>query len=64
LPSSRSARPQDGRGEIDDIDHPATAASSVGELMENQYRVGLLRLERAIRERMSSIDIDTVMPHD
>jgi DNA-directed RNA polymerase subunit beta len=37
---------------------------SVGELMENQYRVGLLRMERAIRERMSSVDIDTVMPHD
>jgi DNA-directed RNA polymerase subunit beta len=37
---------------------------SVGELMENQYRVGLLRMERAIKERMSSVDIDTVMPHD
>jgi DNA-directed RNA polymerase subunit beta len=37
---------------------------SVGELMENQYRVGLLRMERAIRERMGSVDIDTVMPHD
>src|SRR5712671_6100144 len=35
-----------------------------GELMENQYRVGLLRMERAIRERMSSVEIDTVMPHD
>ena len=32
--------------------------------MENQYRVGLLRMERAIRERMSSVEIDTVMPHD
>jgi len=32
--------------------------------MENQYRVGLLRMERAIRERMSSVDIDTIMPHD
>ena len=37
---------------------------SVGELMENQYRIGLLRMERAIRERMSSVEIDTVMPHD
>ena len=37
---------------------------SVGELMENQYRIGLLRMERAIRERMGSVDIDTVMPHD
>jgi DNA-directed RNA polymerase subunit beta len=36
----------------------------VGELMENQYRVGLLRMERAIKERMGSVDIDTVMPHD
>ena len=37
---------------------------SVGELMENQYRLGLLRMERAIKERMSSVDIDTVMPQD
>ncbi|MBN9569797.1 MAG: DNA-directed RNA polymerase subunit beta, partial [Alphaproteobacteria bacterium] len=37
---------------------------SVGELMENQFRVGLLRMERAIKERMSAVDIDTVMPHD
>jgi DNA-directed RNA polymerase subunit beta len=37
---------------------------SVGELMENQYRVGLLRMERAIKERMSSVEIDTVMPQD
>src|ERR687883_598478 len=37
---------------------------SVAELMENQYRLGLVRMERAIKERMSSIDIDTVMPHD
>src|ERR1700759_4006379 len=56
---------KDGRGEIDDIDHLGTRrVRSVGELMENQYRVGLRRMERAIRERMSSIDIDTVMPHD
>ena len=37
---------------------------SVGELMENQYRIGLLRMERAIKERMSSVEIDTVMPQD
>jgi DNA-directed RNA polymerase subunit beta len=56
---------KDGRGEIDDIDHLGNRrVRSVGELMENQYRIGLLRMERAIRERMSSIDIDTVMPHD
>ena len=56
---------KDGRGEIDDIDHLGNRrVRSVGELMENQYRIGLLRMERAIRERMSSVDIDSVMPHD
>ncbi|MEP2284625.1 MAG: DNA-directed RNA polymerase subunit beta, partial [Nitratireductor sp.] len=56
---------RDGRGEIDDIDNLGNRrVRSVGELMENQYRVGLLRMERAIKERMSSVDIDTVMPHD
>ncbi|MBL4639535.1 MAG: DNA-directed RNA polymerase subunit beta [Kordiimonadaceae bacterium] len=56
---------KDGRGEIDDIDHLGNRrVRSVGELMENQYRIGLLRMERAIRERMSSVDVDTVMPHD
>lgn len=56
---------KDGRGEIDDIDNLGNRrVRSVGELLENQYRVGLLRMERAIKERMSSVDIDTVMPHD
>ena len=56
---------RDGRGEIDDIDNLGNRrVRSVGELMENQYRVGLLRMERAIKERMSSVDIDTVMPQD
>ncbi|WP_417814618.1 DNA-directed RNA polymerase subunit beta, partial [Thalassospira alkalitolerans] len=56
---------KDGRGEIDDIDHLGNRRlRSVGELMENQFRVGLLRMERAIRERMSSVEIDNVMPHD
>jgi len=56
---------KDGKGVVDDIDHLGNRrVRSVGELMENQYRIGLLRMERAIRERMSSIDIDTVMPHD
>jgi DNA-directed RNA polymerase subunit beta len=56
---------RDGRGEIDDIDNLGNRrVRSVGELMENQFRIGLLRMERAIKERMSSVDIDTVMPHD
>ena len=56
---------RDGKGEIDDIDHLGNRrVRSVGELMENQYRVGLLRMERAIKERMSSVDVDTVMPQD
>ena len=56
---------RDGRGDVDDIDHLGNRrVRSVGELMENQYRVGLLRMERAIRERMSSVEIDTVMPQD
>ena len=56
---------KDGIGDIDDIDHLSNRrVRSVGELMENQYRIGLLRMERAIRERMSSVEIDNVMPHD
>src|SRR5438128_2122285 len=56
---------RDGRGEVDDIDNLGNRrVRSVGELMENQYRLGLLRMERAIRERMSSVDVDTVMPQD
>ncbi|MCA0042404.1 DNA-directed RNA polymerase subunit beta [Celeribacter litoreus] len=56
---------RDGKGDVDDIDHLGNRrVRSVGELMENQYRVGLLRMERAIKERMSSVEIDTVMPQD
>ena len=56
---------KDGRGEIDDIDHLGNRrVRSVGELMENQFRIGLLRMERAVRERMSSVEIDAAMPHD
>jgi len=56
---------RDGKGDIDDIDHLGNRrVRSVGELMENQYRVGLVRMERAIKERMSSVDLDTVMPQD
>jgi DNA-directed RNA polymerase subunit beta len=56
---------KDGRGEVDDIDHLGNRrVRSVGELLENQYRLGLLRMERAIRERMGAVDIDTVMPQE
>jgi len=56
---------RDGKGSVDDIDHLGNRrVRSVGELMENQYRVGLLRMERAIKERMSSVEIDSIMPQD
>ncbi len=56
---------RDGKGEVDDIDNLANRrVRSVGELLENQFRVGLVRMERSIRERMGSVDIDTVMPND
>ena len=56
---------RDGKGEIDDIDNLGNRrVRSVGELMENQYRIGLLRMERAIKERMSSVEIGHVMPQD
>ena len=56
---------KDGQGEIDDIDNLGNRrVRSVGELMENQYRLGLLRMERMIREKMTSSDIDSVMPYD
>ena len=56
---------KDGKGEIDDIDHLGNRrVRSVGELMENQYRIGLLRMERAIKDRMGSGEIDTHMPAD
>ena len=56
---------KNGRGQVDDIDHLGNRRiRSVGELLENQYRIGLVRMERAIRERMSIQDIETMMPHD
>ena len=56
---------KNGRGVIDDIDHLGNRrVRSVGELLENQYRIGLVRMERAIRERMSLQDVETMMPHD
>jgi DNA-directed RNA polymerase subunit beta len=54
-----------GRGTIDDIDHLGNRrVRPVGELIENQYRIGLVRMERAIKERMSIQEIETLMPHD
>ena len=56
---------RDGKGEVDDIDHLGNRrVRSVGELMENQYRMGLVRMERAIRERMSSENLESVKPQD
>ncbi len=56
---------KNGKGIVDDIDHLGNRrVRSVGELLENQYRIGLVRMERAIRERMSLQDVETMMPHD
>ncbi|NNC73248.1 MAG: DNA-directed RNA polymerase subunit beta, partial [Sphingomonadaceae bacterium] len=56
---------KDGKGDVDDVDNLANRrVRSVGELLENQYRIGLLRMERAVKERMSSVDVSTVMPND
>jgi len=54
-----------GKGEIDDIDHLGNRrVRSVGELLENQFRLGLARMERSIKERMNLLDMETVLPHD
>ena len=57
---------KDGNGQIDDIDHLGNRrVRSVGELLENQYTLGVIRMERAIKERMTNAqDIETVMPND
>jgi DNA-directed RNA polymerase subunit beta len=57
---------KNGKGQVDDIDHLGNRrVRAVGELLENQYRIGLLRMERAIKERMSmSQEIEALMPHD
>ncbi|OGQ37088.1 MAG: DNA-directed RNA polymerase subunit beta, partial [Deltaproteobacteria bacterium RIFCSPHIGHO2_12_FULL_43_9] len=56
---------KNGKGRIDDIDHLGNRrVRCVGELLENQYRIGLVRMERAIKERMSLQDVETLMPHD
>jgi DNA-directed RNA polymerase subunit beta len=56
---------RNGRGEIDDIDHLGNRRiRSVGELVENQFRTGLVRVERAVRERLGQAEADNLMPHD
>ncbi|MDP2193043.1 MAG: DNA-directed RNA polymerase subunit beta, partial [Alphaproteobacteria bacterium] len=56
---------KDGHGDIDDIDNLGNRrVRSVGELVENQFRMGVVRMERTIRERMGSLEIDTIMPND
>ena len=54
-----------GKGEIDDIDHLGNRrVRSVGELLENQFRIGLVRMERTIKERMNLLDLEQALPHD
>ncbi|OGT40101.1 MAG: DNA-directed RNA polymerase subunit beta [Gammaproteobacteria bacterium RIFCSPHIGHO2_12_FULL_36_30] len=56
---------RDGQGEVDDIDHLGNRrVRSVGEMTENQFRVGLVRVERAVKDRLSLADVDTLMPQD
>ncbi|MDR4410295.1 DNA-directed RNA polymerase subunit beta, partial [Bacillus anthracis] len=56
---------RNGKGEVDDIDHLGNRRiRSVGEMAENQFRVGLVRVERAVKERLSLGDLDTLMPQD
>ncbi|HLC17710.1 MAG TPA: DNA-directed RNA polymerase subunit beta [Thermodesulfobacteriota bacterium] len=56
---------RNGIGNVDDIDHLGNRrVRCVGELLENQYRIGLLRMERAVKERMSLGELETLMPHD
>ena len=56
---------RNGRGDVDDIDHLGNRrVRSVGELAENQFRAGLVRVERAVRERLSQAESENLMPHD
>src|SRR5258708_22295255 len=56
---------KNGNGQVDDIDHLGNRrVRAVGELVENQFRIGLVRMERAIKERMSLQDIETLMPQE
>jgi len=54
-----------GKGDVDDIDHLGNRrVRGIGELLENQFRIGLVRMERAIKEKMTITELDTAMPHD
>ncbi|BCB95723.1 DNA-directed RNA polymerase subunit beta [Dissulfurispira thermophila] len=54
-----------GKGEVDDIDHLGNRRiRGIGELLENQFRIGLVRMERAVKEKMTLTELDTAMPHD
>jgi DNA-directed RNA polymerase subunit beta len=65
LTSKTLIRLRDTQGIVDDIDHLGNRrVRAVGELLENQYRIGLVRMERAIKERMSLQEVDALMPHD
>ncbi|MEB0276831.1 hypothetical protein, partial [Cryobacterium sp. 5B3] len=56
---------RNGRGEVDDIDHLGNRrVRCVGELAENQFRAGLVRVERAVKERLGQAEADNLMPHD
>jgi DNA-directed RNA polymerase subunit beta len=56
---------RDGRGEVDDIDHLGNRrVRSVGEMTENQFRIGLVRVERAVKDRLSLADVENLMPQD
>jgi DNA-directed RNA polymerase subunit beta len=65
LAAKTLVRLKDTQGAVDDIDHLGNRrVRAVGELLENQYRIGLVRMERAIKERMSLQEVDALMPHD
>ncbi len=54
-----------GKGEVDDIDHLGNRrVRTIGELLENQFRIGLVRMERAIKEKMTLTELETAMPHE
>jgi DNA-directed RNA polymerase subunit beta len=65
LTASTLVELKDTQGQVDDIDHLGNRrVRAVGELLENHYRIGLVRMERAIKEKMSMQEVDAMMPHD